>query len=336
MQQLGWTRVDVGGTVQALFGSEWGPPLVVAGEDDGQPLLAEVTRSETRPLPEAAEGRSFTPPDGGYQAVQSNGDVIALVGREDPSAVLLHHEWIPYAPQHVQDEVGRAAAWVSPVLDGEGHARVVGAVRTADGWRLHAWQAEGDDDWLALDSGEQLQVTAEPGTGTLLTATTEVTVVVAGAVAALGAADDGEPQVWSIDDMPELSGGRWQRHPLATAPDALTDLVAWDLDWWVAGHREGRPVVHDGAGAHLPVPDTRLDTAHPLVLVAGMPVSRPLVLATQSVDGPVVWLDEGGSWSRTPAPPGRLSAAQLVDQIVYVVVDGALWFRDLPPAARRP
>jgi hypothetical protein len=174
----------------------------------------------------------------------------------------------------------------------------------------------------------------------LLTATTEVQVVVAGTVSDRPRADGTAPEIWSLYDTPEDSGGRWQRHPTATVPDGLTDVASWDLGWWVAGHRDGRPVVYDfdaASGAALPVPDTRLDPEHPLTLVAGIPVGeRPLVLATQSVDGPAVWVDEGVGWSRTAVPPGRLSAAQRVEDSVYVVVDGALWFRALRAAARQP
>jgi hypothetical protein len=144
----------------------------------------------------------------------------------------------------------------------------------------------------------------------------------------------------SVLDTPEDSGGRWQHHPTATVPDGLTDVASWDLGWWVAGHRDGRPVVYDfdsGGGAALPVPDTRLDPEHPLTVVAGIPVGgRPLVLATQTVDGPVVWVGEDTDRTRIPGTDGRLSAAQRVVDDVYVVVDGQLWVRTLPEAARQP
>lgn len=259
--------------------------------------------------------------------------MIALVGRDDPGALLLHHEWLAYAPERLRDPQGGEASWVSPLLDGEEDLRVVGAVRTGDRWQLHAWQAVGDSEWLALDRGTQLSLLAEPGPSSVLTDTTETTVVVAGDVADAS----GRAGVWSLGDMPELSGGRWEHHATESVPDDVTDVASWDLGWWVAGHRDGRPVVYDfddpGGGAALPVPGTRLDPEHPLVLVAGVPVGRPMVLATQSESGPAVWVAEDGGWSRTPAPSGRLSAAQRVGDGVYVVVDGALWYRDLPAAA---
>lgn len=337
VQELGWTRVQVEGTVRAIAGLDSGDPpphLLAVGDDDGTPLLVDVTDGRATPLPPAAEGDSWTPPDEGYQHVDGNGDLVALVGRDDPGALLLHHEWLAYPPERLRDAQGREAAWVSPLLDGEGNLRVVGAVRSGDRWQLHAWQAVGDGEWLALDRGRQLTLLAEPGPSAVLTGTTETTVVVAGEVADV----TGRPGVWSLYDTPAESGGRWQQHPTETVPDGVTDVASWDLGWWVAGHVDGRPVVYDfddpGTGAALPVPGTRLDPDHPLVLVAGVPVGRPMVLATQSEAGPAVWVAEDGGWSRTPAPSGRLSAAQRVGDGVYVVVDGALWFRHLPAAAR--
>ena len=338
LRELGWTRVDVPGTVHAITGLDSGDPpphLHAVGEDDGEPLLVDVTNGRGRELPDPAEGSSWTPPDGGYQAVDGNGDVIALVGRTDPGAVLLHHEWLAYPPFRLADAQGREASWVSPLLDGEENLRVVGAVRADDTWEVHAWQDVGDDGWLALDQGRQLRLLGEPSPDTVLTGTTETTVVVAGDVVD----ERGRGGVWSLSDLPEESGGRWQHHPTQTVPEGVTDVASWDLGWWVAGHRDGRPVVYDfdepGLGAALPVPDTRLDPEHPVVLVAGIPVGQPMLLATQSEDGPALWADGGAGWQRTSVPAGRLSAAQRVGDGVDVVVDGVLWFRDLPPEARR-
>ncbi len=134
-------------------------------------------------------------------------------------------------------------------------------------------------------------------------------------------------------DTPDFSHGRWQRHELLPAADGLTDVAYWDVGWWVAGYRALQPVVYDfdeGEGASLPVPDTRLDPRHPAVLVADIPVAGPMVLATQSKDGPTVWVGEGSDWSRVPAPPGRLLGAERVGAGVYLLVEGNLWFRELP------
>jgi hypothetical protein len=120
---------------------------------------------------------------------------------------------------------------------------------------------------------------------------------------------------------------------MSSTPDEITDVAAWDLGWWVAGHRGLRPVVYDydypTDGARLPVPPTRLDPDHPAVYVAGIPAHSPMVLATQSADGPTVWVQQGKRWRRIPAPEGRLAAAHRVGDDVYVLIDGAVWVRKL-------
>jgi hypothetical protein len=78
------------------------------------------------------------------------------------------------------------------------------------------------------------------------------------------------------------------------------------------------------------MPDTRLDPDHPVVYVAGIPIGRSMVLATQSADGPTVWIQKGRAWLRIPAPVGKLLAASTSDDGVYVLIEGTLWFRSLP------
>jgi hypothetical protein len=96
---------------------------------------------------------------------------------------------------------------------------------------------------------------------------------------------------------------------LAPAADRLTDVAYRDLGVWVAGHRKLRPVVDDvdpitrqQGRRELPVPGTRLDPRHPVVLVAGTPVA---------------------------APPGVLEAAVTVAGGICLVPDGVLWYRPL-------
>ena len=96
-----------------------------------------------------------------------------------------------------------------------------------------------------------------------------------------------------------------------------------------AGFRDLRPVVYDfdsARGRSIPMPDTRLDPVHPVVYLAGMPIGREMVLATQSADGPTVWVRKSRDWLRIPAPAGKLLAAQTSLDGVYVLIDGTLWF----------
>jgi len=336
-----WRRVDLPGTVRSVAAAA---DVIVAGEDAGRSMIAVVTGGSARRLPAGGP-----PAPHGLAAADFDGESLAVVERPPadpatPAAVWqvdysLLHDGVAasWRRDEIHDGNGRAATWLRPLLDGEEDYRAVGAVRRGGGWALHAWMAW--DTWRRLDRGEQLYLSGSPEA--LRTGTTETTVVVAGAVSDRPEAPATTPQVWSLrDDLFEDDDapGRWTRLPTASAPDALTDVASWDLGWWVAGHRKLRPVVYDydsvarPAGRELPVPDTRLDPRHPVVLVAGVPVSSAMVLATQSVEGAVVWVAGGpGSprWTRVPAPPGVLGAAVAVPGGVYLVLDGALWYRPL-------
>ena len=86
-------------------------------------------------------------------------------------------------------------------------------------------------------------------------------------------------------------------------------------------------VVHLSARFHL---RARLDPVHPVVYLAGLPIGRTMVLATQSADGPTVWVRKGRDKLRIPAPAGKLLAAQASLDRVYVLIVGTLWFHPLP------
>ncbi len=333
-----WRRVDIAGEVRSIFGvnSEEPPPhLLAAGESDGEPLLVDITEG----VSSTVEGELPDENGEGLDWVHSNGLSIAVTERADPGAseparLSIRDDAETLWREVPQDARGRRAAWVAPLLDSEENWRAAGAVSVGDEWQLHAWQA--GEHWRLLDREGELFVAGTPGPQTVLAATTETSVAVAGAVSGRRSGG-GVPQVWSISD--DLDGGprRWERHPMASTPDELTDIAEWALGWWVAGHRRYRPVVYDfdeGNGRALPVPATRLDPEHPAVFIARVPISASLVLATQSVDGPAVWIAEGRRWVRLPAPPGRLMAAEEVGGGVYLLVDGAVWYRKLPGAGR--
>jgi hypothetical protein len=333
----GWRRIGVPGTVRSVARAS---DLLVAGEQGGRPTLG-VVRDGAYTALHVVDG-----PRDGVRSVDTNGESVVLSERTDVAAgepaTLWSAAWfgddVLYADwtrERLADRQGRPASWLQPLLDGEEDYRAIGAVRRGAVWSLHGWMAF--DGWKPLDRGEQLYTRAAPAT--LLTGTTETTVVVAGEVSGSARTPPGPPQVWSLDDslaVDASSPGRWVRRPMASVPDALTDVASWDLGWWVAGHRDLRPVVYDydriggPAGAELPVPDTKLDPEHPTVVVAGAPVTTAMVLATQSADGVAAWVDEGkGRWTRIPGPPGVLSAAVLMwdGRGLYLVVDGDLWYR---------
>lgn len=290
-----------------------------------------------------------TGPRNGVDVVDTNGETLMLtessdVAEGEPAALWytlfpttggrIPSEW---SHDELADEQDRRASWLRPLLDGEENYRAIGAIRHDGIWSIHGWMAW-DDGWTLLDGDEQLYARSAPQT--LLTGTTETTVVVAGPVSDKASGKPGPPQVWSlfdgvIDDP--SSPGRWVHEPMASVPDALTDVAYWDLGWWVAGHRGLRPVVYDydsltgTRGRQLPVPDTRLDPEHPTVIVAGIPGTTVMVLATQSENGNAVWVNEDrDTWTRIPGPPGDLTdALHTEDGDMYLLVNGTLWYRQV-------
>lgn len=331
----GWHEVAIHGSVRSIadVNSESPPPhLVAAGLSGDQPLLVDVTAGSAREVIGDFPNRYRN----GLFAVAADGANIAVTERTDSGLAKSATFWLgddysTYWRQVPRVAEGNRPGWLWPLMDGEEDLRSVGVIQSGNRWRLHAWQAF--RHWVPLDRDPQLYVHEQPSSRTVLTGSTETTVVVAGALSDRPSRAGASPQVWTIADTLDVSHGRWQRHRMASTPDGLTDVADWDLGWWVAGHRNLRPVVYDfdsRNGATIPVPDTRLDPHHPVVFVAGIPVSRPMVLATQSVDGPTVWVRKGRSWIRIPAPTGKLSAARAVGDGVYLLIDGALWFRTLP------
>lgn len=220
----------------------------------------------------------------------------------------------------------RTGTWFSPLVDGEEDTRAVGASETDGEWRLHAWLYV--DQWEQLDSGPAPVIGVVPSAQTILSSTTETTVM----VAINDASDNGSaPEIWEVEDLYyEGETSPWERRSTASTPDELTDLACWDLGCWIAGSRDLKPVVYDfdrGGGAEMDVPAVSLDPAHPIVLVAQVPVAAPMVLAIQSPDGPIVWTAAADGWHRTTAAIGRLMAARQADDGIYLVIDENLWFR---------
>lgn len=335
----GWERVPVGGTVRAIEGldSQDPPPhLTVAGDRAGRPLLADVTGGRVLDL----TGRLPAELRGPLAAVAADGDVVAVGLAVRPPGAGPAAVWAGYAFPDlagrferwpVADAAGRAPAWVTPLLDGEEDARVVGAVAVAGHWRLHVWHQDGARSSLLDRTGPE--VLAAAGDTAVLAGTTEAGVLVAGALHDATGPGRGRA-VWWLDDPLDGSQPTWLRQELSPPADDLTDLRCWSVGCWVAGVRDGSPVVHevtDRVGPEVAGPRTVLDPARPAVLLAGLPVAAPMLLATQSADGPTVWQARPDrTWVRIPAPAGRLTAARRVGAGVYVVVDGVLWRRELP------
>jgi hypothetical protein len=334
----GWQKVAIDGTVRSISHQYCRPQELAAGiGSGGGPLLTEVSHGVAR----AFRGELPNRLHNGLSAVV-DGD-IGIVVTEDvdparavPATMRFVGEYVTEEVDQPRDVRGSKPVWLSALMDGEGDFRTVGAVLVKGRWELHAWQDTDSGHLDPMDRGHTLYLFAKPSSRSVLTGSTEGELIVAGAVSDQPGRPDASPQLWTINDIgAEPNNGRWTRWPLTPTPDGLTDVASWEVGWWVAGHRDLRPVVYDfdsAVVASMPMPDTRLDPDHPVVYIADEPVGKPMVLATQSADGPTMWIQKGRDWLRIPGPAGKLSAASRNKDGLFMLIDGALWFRPLPGA----
>ena len=130
----------------------------------------------------------------------------------------------------------------------------------------------------------------------------------------------------------------WRSLPFSIELDRVTSTTQWDLGVWFAGRVADQPaLVYLEAGEParaVELPDARLDTEHPEVEILTDPIGAPLTIAVQTETGPEIWVRRHREWSRFPAPPGRIQDGQLVDGVVYLVVDGELYTGRLPKGAQ--
>lgn len=342
----GWQRVDVPGEVRAMDAT-YSSRLGVAGvQPDGSPLAAAVKAD----LVNLVASRVPTAYGEGLHGITGDIENDGLVELSDPTdgvPARLLMGWIgddkwnedPSAPAYpeleewhtstLRDDQGRSAVWASLLYDDEGDIRAVGVVPVGDRWRLRAWE-EGQKGWHLTDGGRPLFLDSEPTQASVLTSTEEVLVSVAGVIGQ--GAGDPEPSVWQLVSEP-WGTHEWTRVPLRGGADQVTDLHAWAIGTWVAGTRNGRPVVwdwSDGRGRQVRLPDVRLDPDDPTLKILHGPVGWPLTIAVQSDDGPSVWIRDDGEWREVVAPPGRLTLAEGSSYGPYLLIDGELWFWPMP------
>ena len=346
-RSAGWTRLAIAGHVRDIAGpGRYGSEAVAVGVDrDGRPMVVTMTGTVARKL--ACSFRSSAAHDG-LASVGTDWENTAVVTRARPGTGEQPEIWWS-APEISalgtscsatrdalpRDRAGVRPVWIEPLADGEEDYRFVGVVpdpgAPRTGGAVHVW--DGGLRPAPIESSP-LYVQRNPYAPELLVGTTETTVDVAGSLSR-DRADPGAPSLWEIEmPLDERAVSKWQRIPLRPAPDVITDIAYWELGEWVAAARQRRPVVYDfdrGTGT-MPVPDTRLDARHPTVLIgAAEPDHGPALLATQSVDGPTAWLRTGTGYRRIPAPRGHLEDATMSGHRLYLLVDGAVWTRALPP-----
>lgn len=338
----GWERVDVGGTIRAILAPPNASDAVVVGSrHDGGPLIATV-----QPALAAATPWSFPSLRTAHElaTVASDGENTFVGTRTTPRAAdgpelwstyydLTHPDLVDFRRDPLpKDGRGRTPVWAVPLVDGEEDYRVVGVTRSAAGTpEVHAWD-EGSTRGPVIAGS--LYLHADAHTPSLQVGNTETDIVVGGLLSTDARSAPRRPTVWrgaAATDQP----GRWLEVPLSPRPDTITDIADWEVGYWVAGSSGGRPVVYDfdPGGPSFPPLDTRLDPRQPTVLFASRApfLNEPPALVTQSVDGPTVWVAEGQHYRRFPAPGGHLDAAAMQHDTVYVVIDGVLWIKKLPP-----
>jgi hypothetical protein len=311
--------------------------LFVDGDSDsGTPRLLLVSGGVVSPANSAYE----TPPTGPVRRVMYNGGGLAVADSADPP-VLWHglsamwqfdpatllHPLVMEASTPV-DERGRRPVDVWAVCDDDSGSAILGTVPDEGGLlQVRVWiQDWGSDGDVPVDLPDQLYMRAgRPVFGTL----TEGLLMVAGDLST-GREAPPVAGAWWMPDWPLSDDDRrWRRVALQPDPDAITDLRGSQSYWWLAGHRDQRPLVWTqqsrGRPDLPPPPDTVLDPDHPLVLIA---CRTPLALATQTPDGPTLWTG-GDPWTRLPAPPGRLQDTFVDDSGVYLVIDRHIWYRPM-------
>lgn len=337
-----WRQVPLPAPLQAVgdINTDYaraGTVLFVDGDSgSGTPRLLLVSGGIVSPGISGYE----TPPTGPVRRVMYNGEGLAIADSADPP--VLWHGWpaiLQFKPltlvhpptfeAHTPvDERGRRPVDVWAVCDDDIGSAVFGTVPDEGGvLQVRVWIGAWDsDNYVPADVPDQLYVRAgRPLFGTL----TEGSRIVAGDLSTGHQAPAAAGAWWMPDYRHSDDDARWRRVPLQLDPDAITDLRGSQSHWWLAGHRDLRPLVwterSPGRPDLPPPPDAVLDPDHPLVLIA---CRRPLALATQTPDGPTLWTG-GTPWTRVPAPPGRLEEAFVDDSGVYLVIDRQLWYHPM-------
>jgi hypothetical protein len=220
--------------------------------------------------------------------------------------------------------------WAVPVLDA--HTEMVLAAHLDGGsWRLRAYPRE-----AAILGGQPLAddlvMGSDPGTALAFAFYEQEPLVVAGPLG-----DSGTPRAWSL----ARTDGEWRRIHLSSTPDALCSVGTGQLGrhTWVAGHLEGKPVIHQVLPLPfrgllrsaivdvpaLPLAEDALAVGdRPIVLVDGHEHDLPVFVAALPRGNRLCWHD-GTEWKAHPAPEGRIRSASASEGAVHLLIDGAVW-----------
>ena len=314
-----WRRIDVPGfSARTVTRHAHGLPLV-GGSVDGRGVLLAFRSADEHTQVDLDGGPVISAASDGEGYTIGTADGQVLVGELDRDLDVLELGLVP------------VAVWAT-VADID-HRAVV-AHDGPDGTELALWSGEqGLADTVPVPNrlflrGGPVVVTSHQGV-----------VVVAGPV------DDGQvgprPRAWRCLD-PDFGGEPWREFPVDPPPDEFTGELGSSTWFYLAGHRDGRPLAWDEHGRAVDVPEVQLDAEHPVVLVADSSISGDrLVLALQSASGPQVWWREGAEWRSRDLPAGLLQAAAVTTssddwsgaELLAVVVGGAAYLQ--PPSGGR-
>jgi hypothetical protein len=315
-----WSRLDVAGRVTSL-----GRGHAAGVDEDGNAFVVPMR------LPHSA-ARTY---DGlmldsfGVLGV-AHGEHTWITGRGADGRLHLWSAYddgsmfVPHSLEAVE------AVWATPVLDA--YAELVLTAHLDGGsWRLRVFPRE-----AAILGGKALAADlvmgTDPDTALAYAFHEREPLVVAGPLG-----DSGTPRAWSLapDDA------EWRRIHLASKPDALCSVGTGQdgRHTWVAGHLEGRAVIHQVLplpfrgllrSAEVDVPPLALAEDalgvgdRPRGLVDQHERDLPVFVAALARGNRLCWHD-GIEWKAHPAPEGRIRAACAAAGAVHVLVDGVVW-----------
>lgn len=313
-----WTRLEVGGRVTALARG-----LCAGVGTDGDAFVVPLRLPH--PPPRTYDGLQLD--SFGVLGV-AQGEQTWLTGRGADGRL---HLWSAYTDgsmyvPHSLDAIG--AVWATPLLDA--HAGLILSSHLDGGaWRLRVHQREN-----AILGGraqaDELTVRGDPDLAVSVGYYEREPVVVAGMLG-----EDGPPHAMALG----VTDHEWRRIHLAPTPTVLCSVATGQFGrhTWIAGHRDGRPVVYQVLplpfrgllrSAAVDVPRLDLSPAslgdRPVVLVDETQRDSPAFVAVLPRGNRLCWHD-GTEWKAHPVPDGRVRSACVSGGAVHVLVDGSVW-----------
>jgi hypothetical protein len=315
---MDWTRLEIGGRVTALARG-----LCAGVGADGEAFVVPLRLPH--PEPRTYDGLLL---DSFGVLGLAQGEQTWLTGRGADGRL---HLWSAYTDgsmfvPHSLEAI--EAMWATPLLDA--HAGLILSASLVEGsWRLRVHRRE-----TAILGGRpqarELVMTGEPHRHLAFGFYEREPLVVVGPFG-----DGGTHHALSLG----RTDADWRRIHLAPAPTALTSVATGQFGrhTWIAGHVDGRPVVHQvlplpfrGLLRTAPVELPSLALAEesladrPVVLVDDVQRDRPVFVAALARGNRLCWHD-GHEWKAHPVPDGRVRAAGAGGGSVHVLVDDAVW-----------